>query len=249
MPDSNGSPRAYGLAVGLTVSIALHATLIAALLFMLRDWRPPRPQGVGDVYVFLEPPMGSGPTSRAHGPETSAPVSPPRKLVHVRRSTRKLTVGVSKKTNASPAAISTPERPAADASNSSGSTAGAASTTGGGGLSGRQAAGAGGLGSGDSPFSGDQVDEPPVLLSRVVPAYPEDARRRRIEGEVVLRVVVDSNGRVENSIKVIESIPMLDRAAIEAVRKWRFSPGRNRDGTAVRVLLEVPLRFTLRAAD
>ena len=105
------------------------------------------------------------------------------------------------------------------------------------------------MGSGDSPFPGDQVDEPPVLLSSVVPAYPEDARRRRIEGEVVLQVVVDRNGRVENSIKVIKSIPMLDRAAIDAVRKWRFSPGRNRDGTAVRVLLEIPLRFILRASD
>jgi hypothetical protein len=54
---------------------------------------------------------------------------------------------------------------------------------------------------------------------------------------------------VEHDITIVESIPMLDEAAIDAVRRWRFSPGRNRDGTPVRVLLEVPLRFTLGAED
>jgi len=42
---------------------------------------------------------------------------------------------------------------------------------------------------------------------------------------------------------------MLDQAAIDALRRWRFSPGRDREGSAVRVLLEVPLRFTLRAGE
>jgi protein TonB len=54
---------------------------------------------------------------------------------------------------------------------------------------------------------------------------------------------------VEHEIKVIESIPILDQAAISAVRQWRFTPGRDRNGTPVRVLLQVPLRFMLRAQD
>lgn len=86
----------------------------------------------------------------------------------------------------------------------------------------------------------------PILLSRVIPSYPENARRLGIEGQVVLRFVVDQSGRVEREIEVVTSLPMLDQAAIEAVRQWRFSPARDRDGNPVRVLVSVPVQFTLR---
>jgi protein TonB len=101
-----------------------------------------------------------------------------------------------------------------------------------------------GQGSGTS-VSGTVVYQPPVLLSRIIPAYPERARRLGIEGQVVLRFVVDQAGSVERDIEVISSLPMLDQAAIEAVRHWRFSPARDRNGNPVRVLVSVPLRFTL----
>lgn len=110
-----------------------------------------------------------------------------------------------------------------------------------------------GLRSGDSTangwpdsISGTIVDQPPVLVSRTLPAYPERARRLGIEGQVVLRFVVDQFGRVERDIQVIDSFPMFDQAAIDAVRQWRFSPARDRNGNAVRVVISVPLQFTLR---
>jgi periplasmic protein TonB len=96
-----------------------------------------------------------------------------------------------------------------------------------------------------SGLSGTAVYEAPTLLSRVIPSYPENARRLGIEGRVVLRFVVDQSGRVEREIEVVTSIPMLDQAAINAVRQWRFSPARDRDGNPVRVLVSVPLQFTL----
>jgi len=94
--------------------------------------------------------------------------------------------------------------------------------------------------------SGAVVYWAPILLSKVVPAYPENARRLGIEGEVVLQFVVDRSGLVEPEIQVVASLPMLDQAAIDAVRRWHFSPGRDRDGNPVRVLVRVPLQFTLR---
>jgi protein TonB len=95
------------------------------------------------------------------------------------------------------------------------------------------------------PF--DTVPVRPALLARVVPEYPMEARRRQIEGLVLLRLVVDQAGRVEeNSIAIVSSIPALDAAAVGAVRQWRFRPGRNSAGQAVRVVLEVPIRFALR---
>lgn len=91
-----------------------------------------------------------------------------------------------------------------------------------------------------------QVAEPPVLVRRVPPVYPEEARRRDVEGLVLLEAVLDRDGRVEPDVKVLRSIPLLDAEAIAAVRQWRFSPARARGGETVRVILEVPIRFVLR---
>ncbi len=94
-------------------------------------------------------------------------------------------------------------------------------------------------------FAADQVDEPPVPIATPLPQYPARARELGIEGRVVLRIIVDRRGAVEPDVKVVESIPLLEAAAVAAVRGWRFRPGRGRDGAPVRVWLEVPLRFAL----
>jgi protein TonB len=100
-------------------------------------------------------------------------------------------------------------------------------------------------GSGSGPIPVGQVANPPLLLSRVVPEYPQLARRRGIEGLVVLEAILDHQGKIEDEIKVLQSVPLLDEAAIQAVRQWRFKPARDQHGRAVRVILEVPIRFVL----
>lgn len=90
-----------------------------------------------------------------------------------------------------------------------------------------------------------QVAEPPVLVSQVVPTYPPQARRWGVEGLVRLEAILNREGQVEEEIKVLESVPLLDEAATMAVRQWRFIPARDRYGQRVRVILEVPLRFAL----
>lgn len=102
-------------------------------------------------------------------------------------------------------------------------------------------------GTGSDPVPVGQVANPPRVLHRVDPTYPEAVRRRGITGLVVLEAVIDREGHVEADIKVRQSIPRLNEEAIAAVRQWRFSPGRNRNGEAVRVILEIPIRFTLRS--
>jgi protein TonB len=86
----------------------------------------------------------------------------------------------------------------------------------------------------------------PVVLARVTPEYPQEARRRRIEGQVLLRAIVDREGRVEDDVEVVQSVRELDEAAVSALRQWRFRPGRDGEGRAVRVRIEVPIRFQLR---
>jgi protein TonB len=92
-----------------------------------------------------------------------------------------------------------------------------------------------------------QVAHPPVLLTQAKPEYPRAARFDRIEGRVVLRAVIGVDGRIEeDEVSVLHSIPALDGAAIAALRAWRFSPGSDAAGNAVRVVIEIPFEFSLR---
>jgi protein TonB len=79
----------------------------------------------------------------------------------------------------------------------------------------------------------------------VKPDYTDEARRRNLNGEVLLEIVVRADGRV-GDVRVLQGLGAgLDQRAIEAVRQWRFSPAR-RLGKPVDVLVEVAVEFRLR---
>ena len=74
---------------------------------------------------------------------------------------------------------------------------------------------------GGVPIDSDELQK--HLQHSVAPVYPQVARRAGIEGDVVLRAYVSSDGRVTN-LKVLAGPPILARAAIEAVKQWRYHP-------------------------
>jgi protein TonB len=84
----------------------------------------------------------------------------------------------------------------------------------------------------------------PRKIVRVPPRYPPTAQAARVEGLVALEAVIDAAGRV-NDVRVVHSIPLLDQAAIDAVRQWRFIQTLL-NGEPVSILLTVTVRFTLR---
>ena len=86
--------------------------------------------------------------------------------------------------------------------------------------------------------------KPPKLVKEVAPVYPEVARVAVIEGVVILGVKTDEEGKVKDVI-VLRSIPLLDQAAIDAVRQWVYEP-MIIDGKAVPVVFTVTVRFTLK---
>jgi protein TonB len=65
--------------------------------------------------------------------------------------------------------------------------------------------------------------KPPKLIKMVQPVYPEIARKAGVEGIVILEVTTDQSGRVAN-VRVLKSVPLLDQAAIEAVKQWLYEP-------------------------
>jgi len=85
--------------------------------------------------------------------------------------------------------------------------------------------------------------EPPRKTVNVAPRYPTTAQAAHVEGVVVLDAVIDTTGRVTD-VRVIHSVRLLDQAAIDAVRQWRFTPTLL-NGEAVPILLTVSVRFTL----
>jgi len=83
----------------------------------------------------------------------------------------------------------------------------------------------------------------PTKVVDVKPEYPEDARAAKIEGVVILGIVIGEDGSVIGTT-VLRSIPALDQAAVDAVRQWMFEPT-VLNGEPVEIEMAVTINFTL----
>jgi TonB family protein len=82
-----------------------------------------------------------------------------------------------------------------------------------------------------------------LLITKVAPEYPADAREQRIQGQVRLEVTIDKEGNVSN-IQLVSGHPSLAPAAIEAVKQWKYRPYLL-NGEPVEVETIVTVNFTL----
>jgi TonB family protein len=85
--------------------------------------------------------------------------------------------------------------------------------------------------------------KPPPKLKDVRPLYPEDARDNRVQGVVIIEARIEGDGRV-SATRLLRSIPMLDEAALDAVKQWEFQPTLL-NGAPVPVVMTVTVQFTL----
>jgi protein TonB len=81
------------------------------------------------------------------------------------------------------------------------------------------------------------------LIYRVQPQYPTLARQARVQGIVLLRAVISKEGKIEN-VQVIGGHPLLVKAAMDAVRQWRYRPY-YLNSEPVEVETQVTVNFTL----
>jgi TonB family protein len=82
-----------------------------------------------------------------------------------------------------------------------------------------------------------------MIMSKVQPSYPPDARAARIQGSVVMAVVIGKDGNVQE-VSLVSGHPMLAPAAIDAVKQWKYRPYLL-NGTPVEVDTQITVNFTL----
>jgi len=114
-----------------------------------------------------------------------------------------------------------------------------------------------GTGSGKGFGNGSEqgIDEGAMVLTQArysetpTPLYPESARRNGREGRVLLRVLVDDQGRAKTvEVNTSSGSELLDRAAAEAIKRWRFYPARYGD-QPVESWIRIPIEFRLASAN
>jgi periplasmic protein TonB len=226
-------PTRVGGRSGVTLSLVTHAVGLAAIVVvpLLATDVLPTPHQAFDTLLLIEPPpelpvpVASAPRS-ATGPVTTAiPLEAPPSIA------------------AEPA-----DRPPADL----GYIARGAVFTGAGGITGDDDRVIG-LTPPPSPPVPVAPREPvrvggtvtaPAKVFDVAPIYPVIARSAGLEGTVILQATIGLDGRVEG-LQVLRSAPLLDDAALTAVRQWRYTPTRL-NGQPVVVIMTVTVSFRLR---
>jgi TonB family protein len=88
------------------------------------------------------------------------------------------------------------------------------------------------------------VEELPEAILKVAPEYPKAARDSGMQGTVIVKALIGTDGQVKDAM-VVKSVPVLDEAAQAAVRKWRFKPAMA-SGSPVAVWVAVPVKFSLK---
>lgn len=104
-----------------------------------------------------------------------------------------------------------------------------------------------GAGNGNGNGSDEQGETTGITpIQEVAAAYPEALRKRGVEGTVLVRIIVETDGTVsESSLIQSSGHAELDDAAVQVMYQWRFAPAK-RNGSAVRASASIPYVFTLR---
>jgi len=231
----------------MTVSLVAHAALVALALLLPLAIDEPLPGPLEDAFrAFYYDPPPPPPPPLPRGPGL---VARPVKTPPVRRAAADPAPLVAP--SAAPA-LPAPE-PEPEAAPSGGDPEG--SDTGvpegmpggveGGVVGGLPGGVLGGVigGTGTGPIPVPAPDRPPRLVRSVRPQYPQEAFVKKIQGTVLLEILIDDRGRVVRA-RVLASVPLLDEAALEAVRAWVFVPAMHR-GLPVATVARAPVTFTI----
>jgi protein TonB len=94
----------------------------------------------------------------------------------------------------------------------------------------------------DRIFSLSDLDQEPRVIFQRTPNYPPELRRSKRQGKVIVVFLVDTRGRVINPRVEKSTDPAFERAALDAIKQWRFEPG-TRNGEKVQFKMRQPFSF------
>jgi len=85
----------------------------------------------------------------------------------------------------------------------------------------------------------------PQVKSTVQPVYPAEAKKTGVEGMVIVNALVDKEGQIERAEIARSDAPILDKAALQAIRQWRFAPAISSTDEPVAAWVTIPVKFKL----
>jgi protein TonB len=218
----------------MPLSIGLHVVAVLAVLIV-------------PVLVPEEPPLAAT-SVRAFfvEPASVAPPLPPPPPPSAPRAAVARTLAPSPADKAFTAPVVEPDEMPADAGPDLGLEGGVAGGVEGGVPGGVVGGVVGGLPDPPPPVApirvGGAIKEP-KKVKQVAPVYPELARQARVDGVVILEALIGTDGRVAE-VKLLRGVPMLDAAALEAVKQWVYTPTLI-SGVPVPILMTVTVNFHL----
>jgi protein TonB len=220
----------------LPVSIAIHAVVLVAVVVvpLLTSEELPEPQAAVRAF-FVEPQAAPPPPPPPPPPAPKAPTAPKVPPKPVPQEAPKFQ-----------APVEVPEEIAPEESLDLGVEGGVPGGVEGGVPGGVVGGVVGGLPDAPPPQQavrvGGQIKEP-KKLKNIDPKYPDIAKQARVQGVVILECTISPQGKVTD-VKVLRGIPLLDAAAIEAVKQWVYSPTLL-NGVPVPVIMTVTVNFRL----
>jgi len=249
------NPARRRRAITLPLSLAAHAAVIATLVLIPIFRFVPPPEHTDYIRALLydpppppPPPLPRG-SPRGRTPRATKPASPeptPRPApVEPPRESPKMP---APRIEAEPPrdAKATEDAPAGSPTGSElGTPEGMEGGVEGGVVGGVPGGVVGGVigGTGDIPVPVRDPDRPPRILYQTKPQYPQEAFVKKIEGTVLVEILIDARGRVVRA-RVAQSVRALDAAALEAVRQWVFAPAM-KHGQPVATLAMAPVTFRI----
>jgi len=223
--------------LGTAVSVLVHLALVVAVIAVPLLLDTPLPEASGAVQAFFAAPLELAPP-----PPPPPPAPAARPAVEARTPP-------TERANGFVAPIETPADISPEAGMDFGIEGGVAGGVEGGVPGGVVGGVIGGLPEAPPPPAlppvrvGGNIKEP-TKLKAVPPVYPDAAVEARLEGVVILECLISPQGRVAE-INVLRGVPLLEEAAIDAVRQWIYTPTLM-DGVPVPVLMTVTVRFDLK---
>lgn len=234
----------------MPLSIAIHAIVVTVLTFVPILWfTPPAPTTRDYVRALLYDPPPPPPPPLPLGPAQSSRPESQKKTPEESRPTPAFTAPVEAPPETRPDEPEPLDAGTISGGSPTGSELGVPEGMEGGVVGGVVGGVPGGViggvigGTGDIPVPVMNYDRAPRLIRQIKPDYPQEAFVKKVEGVVVVEILIDDNGRVVRA-RVIRSIPLLDDAALAATRRWTFLPA-IKDGRPVATVALAPVTFHL----